>query len=155
ISRQRAVVQEKLIDDVDVLGLNRPQSASDASEIVRRAALDGHAIFPLGGRTMLDLGLPPTRPGVGIDFRGFTQLIAYPTRDMTITVQARITLAKLQGILATENQRLPIDVPVAEQATLGGAIATNTSGPRRYGFGTLRDYVIGISVINSEGHEVK
>jgi glycolate oxidase FAD binding subunit len=74
---------------------------------------------------------------------------------MTITVQAGITMAKLQGILSAENQRLPIDVPLAQQATLGGTIATNTSGPRRYGFGTLRDYVIGISVINSEGHEVK
>ena len=64
-------------------------------------------------------------------------------------------MAKLQGILAAEQQRLPIDVSLAEQATLGGVMATNTSGPRRYGFGTLRDYVIGISVVNDEGHEIK
>src|SRR5262249_55117627 len=63
--------------------------------------------------------------------------------------------AKVQEILTRENQRLPIDVPLAERATLGGAIATNTSGPRRYGFGTLRDYVIGITVVNDEGKEVK
>jgi glycolate oxidase FAD binding subunit len=74
---------------------------------------------------------------------------------MTITVQAGITIARLQEELAKENQRLPIDVPRADQATLGGALATNVSGPRRYGFGTLRDYVIGISVVNDEGHEVK
>jgi glycolate oxidase FAD binding subunit len=87
--------------------------------------------------------------------RGLDRVIDYPARDMTITVQAGITIAKLQALLATENQQLPIDVPLPEQATLGGAIAVNASGPRRYGYGTLRDYVIGISFINDEGHEVK
>src|SRR5438270_5640914 len=74
---------------------------------------------------------------------------------MTVTVQAAMTLARLQGLLAAENQRLPVDVPQADRTTLGGALAANASGPRRYGFGTLRDYVIGISMVNDEGHEVK
>ena len=74
---------------------------------------------------------------------------------MTITVQAGITVARLQEILRGENQRLPVDVPRADQATLGGTLAINSSGPRRYGFGTLRDYVIGISTVNDEGQEVK
>ncbi len=90
-----------------------------------------------------------------IDTRGLARVIDYPARDMTITAQAGITLAGLDAILRVENQRLPVDVPRADQATLGGAIATNTSGPRRYGFGTLRDYVIGISAVNDEGHEIK
>src|SRR5207244_8591438 len=58
-------------------------------------------------------------------------------------------------LLATENQRLPIDVPQSDRATLGGTLAANVSGPRRYGFGTLRDYVLGISVVNDEGQEIK
>jgi glycolate oxidase FAD binding subunit len=74
---------------------------------------------------------------------------------MTVTVQAGITVAALQRLLARENQRLPIDVPRPDQATLGGVLAANVSGPRRLGFGTLRDYVIGISAVNDEGHEVK
>jgi glycolate oxidase FAD binding subunit len=74
---------------------------------------------------------------------------------MTVTVQAGITLARLQGLLAAEKQRLPVDVPRPEQATLGGALAVNTSGPRRLGFGTLRDYVIGINTVNDEGQETK
>jgi glycolate oxidase FAD binding subunit len=150
------IVQEKLsIDGVELLNLCQPQSVTEVCEIVRQATADGQAVFPVGAGTMLDLGLPPTRPGIGIDLRSLDQVIDYPARDMTITVQAGITIAKLQAILAAENQRLPIDVPAAERATLGGAIATNTSGPRRYGCGTLRDYVIGISVVNDEGHEVK
>jgi glycolate oxidase FAD binding subunit len=104
---------------------------------------------------MLDQGLPPARPGLGLDVRTLDQIIDYPARDMTITVQTGITMARLQEVLAAENQRLPIDVPRSDLATLGGALATNVSGPRRFGFGTLRDYVIGISAVNDEGHEVK
>jgi glycolate oxidase FAD binding subunit len=87
--------------------------------------------------------------------RGIDQVIDYPARDMTITVQAGITIAKLNEILRGENQRLAVEVPLPDRATLGGAIAANASGPRRFGLGTLRDYVIGISVVNDLGQEVK
>jgi glycolate oxidase FAD binding subunit len=95
------------------------------------------------------------RAGSAVDLRDLAGVIDYPARDMTITVQAGISLSRLGTILAAEGQRLPIDVPRAEQATLGGAIAVNASGSRRYGFGTFRDYVIGISFINDRGEEVK
>jgi glycolate oxidase FAD binding subunit len=143
------------IDEAGPFPVVRPGSVAELADIVRRAAADGQALYPLGGRTMLDLGLPPDRPGFGVDLRALDQVIDYPARDMTITVQAGITLARLQEVLAAENQRLSVDVPRPDQATLGGALATNASGPRRCGFGTLRDYVIGITVVNDEGHEVK
>jgi glycolate oxidase FAD binding subunit len=143
------------VDAFERFPVVRPQSVLDVGNLVRKAASDHQAVYPLGGQTVLDFGLPPSRPGVGIDLRCLTQVIDYPARDMTITVQAGITIAKLQSLLATENQRLPIDVPQPDRATLGGVLATNVSGPRRYGFGTLRDYVIGISVVNDEGHEIK
>jgi glycolate oxidase FAD binding subunit len=131
------------------------QSVNELQGLVRRADQEGQAIYPLGGRTMLDYGLPPTRPGLAVDLTGLDRVIDHAARDMTITVQAGITIAKLQAVLAAENQQLPIDVPLPDRATLGGALATNASGPRRYGYGTLRDYVIGISVVNDEGHETK
>lgn len=143
------------VDGLGPVKSSEPKTVVEIIETVQNASADGLAIFPLGGRTTLDLGLSPSRPGIGLDLRNLNQVIAYPARDMTITVQAGITIAKLQEILAGENQRLPIDVPLADRATLGGAIVANASGPRRYGFGTWRDYVIGISVINDQGHEVK
>jgi glycolate oxidase FAD binding subunit len=135
--------------------VTQPTNAAEVGQAVRDAAARGIAVFPLGGRTMLHLGYPPTKPGIGIDLRCLDQVIDYPARDMTITVQAGITIANLQAILANENQQLPIDVPKPEEATLGGAIAVNASGPRRNGYGTLRDYVIGISFINDQGEECK
>ena len=144
-----------VIDDFGPLAVGEPHSVAELGDMVRAAAAEGHAVYPQGGRTMLDLGLPPTRKGVALDLRALDQVIDYPARDMTITVQAGITVARLQELLRGENQRLPIDVPRAAEATLGGAIAASVSGPRRYGFGTLRDYVIGITVVNDAGQETK
>jgi glycolate oxidase FAD binding subunit len=144
-----------LIDDFGPLPVLRPSSAAEVGDLVRRAAVETQALYPLGGRTALGLGLPPERPGFAVDLRGLDRVIDYPARDMTITVQAGITLARLQEVLAGENQRLSVDVPRADQATLGGALAVNASGPRRFGFGTLRDYVIGVSAVNDEGQEIK
>lgn len=144
-----------LIDNFHPLATARPNSVAEACDLVRRASAEDMGLYPVGGGTMLHLGLPPVKPGYAIDLRGLDQVIDYPARDMTITVRAGIAIAKLQQILAAENQRLPIDVPNPEIATLGGSIAANVSGARRYGFGTLRDYVIGISFSDDSGHEVK
>jgi len=143
------------IDDFGPLPVMRPQSVAEIGDIVRRAAAENQAIYPIGGRTLLHIGLPPARPGIAVDLRSLSQVLDYPARDMTITVQTGITVARLQTLLAGENQRLPIDVPHAEEATLGGVLAANVSGPRRLGFGTWRDYVIGISTVNDEGQETK
>jgi len=143
------------IDDFGPLPVATPQSVAELGDLVRQATADNQALYPIGGRTMLSLGLPPTRPGSAVDVTALHNVIDYPARDMTITLQAGITLARLQDILRTENQRLPVDVPLPQQATLGGALATNASGPRRYGFGTWRDYVIGIQAVNDEGQEFK
>jgi glycolate oxidase FAD binding subunit len=144
-----------LIDDFGPLPVHAPATAADIGELVRQAAANNQAIYPIGGRTMLDLGRPPTRDGWAVSLGKLDQIIDYPARDMTVTVQAGIPIASLQATLTKENQRLPVDVPLAEQATLGGCVAANVSGPHRYGFGTLRDYVIGISFINDRGEEIK
>ena len=74
---------------------------------------------------------------------------------MTITVEAGMTLSTLSGILAGQQQRLLVDAPFPDQATLGGIYATNTSGPRRFGAGRPRDQIIGVSFVTSEGVVVK
>jgi glycolate oxidase FAD binding subunit len=143
------------IDEFGPLPLVRPTSPAEVGEAVRRAAAAGGAVYPLGGRTMLGVGLPPARPGVALDLLGLKRVIDYPARDMTITVQAGITVQALEQLLAAEGQRLPVDVPLPSRATLGGAMAANASGPRRLGAGTLRDYVIGITTVNDQGQETK
>lgn len=143
------------IDGFGPVPLERPTSVEEVGRLVREAVAKNRAVYPVGGRTSLHLGNPPRKNGIAISLAALNRVIDYPARDMTITVQAGITIARLREVLALEKQRLPIDVPQADKATLGGTLATNTSGPRRYGYGTLRDYVLGMSVVNDEGQEVK
>jgi glycolate oxidase FAD binding subunit len=143
------------IDSFGPLSVERPATVAELRDLVSRTRAAKHAVYPVGGRTALDYGLPPSRAGVACDTTALASVIDYPARDMTITVQAGVTLAALQAELAQEGQWLPIDVPSPEKATLGGAVAVNASGPRRYGYGTLRDYVIGLSFVTDDGTEVK
>jgi glycolate oxidase FAD binding subunit len=143
------------IDGFGPLPLERPASVHELGELIRHAAASNTAIYPIGGQTHITLGNSPTKSGHAVDLRGLAQIIDFPARDMTVTVQTGITVRALSEILAKENLRLPIDVAQADRATLGGILAANISGPRRYGFGTLRDYVIGISAFNDEGRECK
>ena len=80
----------------------------------------------------------------------FSDVIDYPARDMTITVGAAMTVGQLQDVLKHENQQLPIDV-ANEKMTIGDVVAFDISGPRQYGYGTLRDYVIGIEASDGNG----
>jgi glycolate oxidase FAD binding subunit len=143
------------IDSFGPLTVRRPASVAEVCALVKQARAAKQGLYPVGGRTTLDYGLPPTKPGFALDTTALAAVLDYPARDMTVTVQAGITVAALQEVLAREGQWLPVDVALPEKATLGGAVATNASGPRRYGYGTLRDYVIGISFVTDDGVEVK
>jgi glycolate oxidase FAD binding subunit len=135
--------------------LVRPATIGAIGDLVKQASRDAHALYPVGSGTKLALGNPPSRQGRVVDMSGLAGVIDFPARDMTITVQAGITIKALQELAASEKLQLPIDVAQPDRATLGGIIATNACGPRRLGYGTVRDYVIGISAVNDEGAEFK
>jgi glycolate oxidase FAD binding subunit len=121
-----------------------------------RAAYEANgAIYPVGGGTALDYGNTPSRSGESVDLTVLNRIVDYTPRDMTIVVEAGVRMADLAATLAAEGQHLPIDVPRATDATIGGVVATNWNGPRRYGHGTIRDYVIGIHAIDGRGTPFK
>ena len=128
-----------------------PSSIDEVADVIRNAAESGQAIYPVGGGTSLDHGLPAKQPGQALSLEHLNQIVDYPAGDMTITVQAGMRMSALQERLRDEGQQLPIDVPHADQATIGGVLATNADGPRRFGFGTIRDYVIGIRAVDGRG----
>lgn len=142
------------IDGFGPIPVRAPESVAELGDLIRAQVAAGDAVYPVGGGTKLNLGLVPSKPGVAVSTLRLDKLIDYPARDMTVTVQAGIRVVELQKVLAAEGQWLPVDVPSPETATLGGAVATNVSGPRRFGQGTLRDYIIGISFVSDEGLEI-
>jgi glycolate oxidase FAD binding subunit len=129
----------------------KPSQQSDVADAVRAAYEASRAVYPLGGRTALDYGSAPAQSGIELDLTGLAKVVDYTPRDMTIVVEAGIRMSDLGDLLAAETQQLPIDVPRAAEATLGGVVATNWAGPRRYGYGTIRDYVIGINAVDGRG----
>lgn len=138
----------------DILPLTETVVAPDqesVAAVLRGACQSETPVYPIGGGTSLDYGVRPVRPGIGLSLAGLTEVVDYPARDLTITVQAGITIEALSAHLATQRQRLPVDIPNASQATLGGAVVCNPSGPRRLACGTMRDYVIGFSAVDGRG----
>jgi glycolate oxidase FAD binding subunit len=133
----------------------RPVDVDGLRELVRDQVARGRAIYPRGGGTAMDYGGGPRRLGVAVDTRSIDRLIDYPSADMTITVEAGMTLSALRAILAEQQQRLLVDAPQPDRATLGGIYATNTCGSRRFGAGRPRDQIIGVSFVTSEGAVVK
>jgi len=129
-----------------------PASIEELAEGVR--AHNHSAIYPLGCGSWQDLGYPPTKPGVAISTKKLNRVVDYPHEELTITVEAGILVSELQRILAEKGQMLPIDCPHPENATLGGLLATNTSGPRRLAYGTARDSVLGLDVIDATGTRI-
>lgn len=132
-----------------------PAIQGDVVSLLQQAHSDCTPLYPIGGGTALDFGLVPRAPGMGLSTAALNRVIDYPARDMTITVESGVTMASLAKTLAAEGQRLPVDAADAEAATIGGMIAANFSGPRRYGNGTIRDYVIGISAVDGRGTPFK
>lgn len=128
-----------------------PEGQVGVAEAVRAAHDAREAVYPIGGRASLDYGIAATREGQGLDLAKLNRIVDYTPRDMTIVVETGLRMGDLAATLAAESQQLPIDVPRAREATIGGVCATNWSGPRRYGYGTMRDYVIGIHAVDGRG----
>jgi glycolate oxidase FAD binding subunit len=118
---------------------------------LRDAAGTRTAVYPIGGGTSLSYGMRPDRPGLGLLTTGLNRIVDYPAGDLTITVEAGLPVAELNRRLTNKRQCLPIDVPRSDIATIGGVVTTNTFGPRCYGYGTIRDYLIGVRAIDGRG----
>jgi glycolate oxidase FAD binding subunit len=128
-----------------------PATVSEAAEQLRALARDGRAVAFMGGGTDLELGAPPARLDALLQTRRLARVVEHAPSDQIVAVEAGMTLAELQRHLAPHGQRLAIDPPLPERATVGGIVAANAFGPLRTRFGTMRDLVIGIAVVRADG----
>ena len=90
-----------------------------------------------------------------LDLGVLDRILQHTPEDMTVTVEAGISLGKLQAALAERGQWLPIDPPNPEFLTIAALISENATGPRRFGFGTIRDHLIGLQVALADGRLVR
>src|SRR5579885_2213429 len=145
------VVSDYAVDGVFPRLVVTPTDKEQVAQVVSLASQYSLKVLARGGGTRMNLGGLPERIDVLIETRKLTALLEYEAADLTCHVEAGMTLAVLQEQLATKGQWLALDPPDAEEATLGGILASNASGPRRLRYGTARDLVIGLHVVQASG----
>jgi glycolate oxidase FAD binding subunit len=129
----------------------RPGLCEEVAEIVKFALAEKLAIVACGARTKLDMGMPPRRYDLAIDTSRLARVTAYDPQDLTLGVEAGISLREIADLLASHRQFLPLSVPFAERATVGGTVASGVDGPLRQFYGTARDYVLGMEFVTGAG----
>jgi glycolate oxidase FAD binding subunit len=90
--------------------------------------------------------------GEVVDTRGYAGIVAYEPTELVVTARCGTALAELEGALAQNRQMLPFEPPhFVAGATLGGCIAAGLAGPRRAAAGALRDFLLGVKLIDGRG----
>ncbi|HYT29043.1 MAG TPA: FAD-binding oxidoreductase [Ktedonobacteraceae bacterium] len=128
-----------------------PSDKEQVAQAVALANQHGLTVLARGGGSRLNLGGIPEQVDVMLETHSMTRLLEHEAPDLTCHVEAGITLAALQAQLAAKGQWVALDSPDAEQATLGGILASNASGPKRLRYGAARDVVIGLHVVQASG----
>jgi glycolate oxidase FAD binding subunit len=128
-----------------------PASESELAKVLQFANDARLAVIPRGGGTKLEWGNPLGRADVILSTIRLDKIIEHAWSDMTVTVEAGCTIAKLQEALAQHGQRLAFDPLWPERATVGGVLSTNDSGALRLRFGALRDLIIGVTLALPDG----
>jgi glycolate oxidase FAD binding subunit len=119
---------------------------------VLRWANENHARVMVGcAGTKIGWGNCAAAPDLIVSVEKFQAIVDHAWQDMTVTVQAGVPFDWLQRELAKHGQRVPLDVLWPEHSTVGGVIATNDSGPLRVRFGSVRDLLLGITVVLANG----
>jgi glycolate oxidase FAD binding subunit len=154
-----------------------PKDTRMVAAVVRCACRGNLAIAPWGRGTKMAMGNPPERLDLVVCLARMNHMLDVDTANLTITVEAGVKFRDVQARLATEEDRcylpledlkteadeficsdrahsgcfLPLDPPFSEKATIGGIIATNSSGPKRLLYGLPRDMLLGVRFVTPKG----
>jgi glycolate oxidase FAD binding subunit len=128
----------------------RPTTVDEVVEVVRDAAAAGRTVVAVGGRTKTSWAAPPTSCDLVVDTTGLDRVVEHVAGDLVVVAEAGVRLADLQSHVGGANQLLGLDPPEVG-ATLGGVVSANASGPRRLRYGTVRDLLIGVTVVLADG----
>ena len=125
------------------------QALAQITERVRAAVADQTPLRIRGGGTK-DFHGRALRGDV-LDTRQLSGITSYEPSELVITARAGTPLAELEAALAAKGQCLPFEPPhFSPGATVGGMVAAGLSGPARASVGAVRDYVLGVSLINGK-----
>lgn len=120
------------------------------ADAIRAAAADKKPLRLRGGGSKDFYG--QALEGEPLDCRGHAGILAYEPTELVVTAKCGTPLAELEAALAANAQMLAFEPPYfGSGATVGGMVAAGLSGPRRAAAGAVRDYVLGVTVMNARG----
>src|SRR5262245_16799938 len=128
-----------------------PRNIEELSEMMRLASGEGWRVIPAGVGTWLEMGAQPARFDLVVSTAIMNSALEYEPADLTATVEAGAPLAAFNRTAADDRQFIPLDPFGDERSTVGGVIATASSGPLRCAYGTPRDWLIGVAVVHADG----
>ena len=120
---------------------------------VREAAKAGTPLRIRGGGSKDFYGQALT--GEVLDMRAYTGIVSYEPSELVVTVRGGTPLAELEALLAEQGQCLPFEPPhFSPHATVGGMVASGLNGPARASSGAVRDYLLGVVLLNGQGERL-
>ena len=119
------------------------------------ANASGRTIATGGAFSKLAMGGTGPAANETISTAAMNRLLEYEPADLTVSVEAGMKWRDFQALLAANQQMVPLDPPCYEEATVGGVLASNTCGPRRRLFGSVRDMVIGLRFATMKGEMIQ
>jgi glycolate oxidase FAD binding subunit len=132
-----------------------PATAKELSELLREQAARKASIALEGNRSKHRMAGPRLPADIVISTSALRKVLDYEPRDLTVSVEAGYPFLELQKLLAANGQMIALDPPFANNATIGGVVAANSSGPLRRAYGAARDLVIGMTFATLEGKLIK
>lgn len=165
ISKLKEIVGEAhLIQDPDKLkgyavdgkrpkAIISPETIAEVSKVVAYANEQSLTLLPMGNGTKMGMGGIPQKMNVVLSTLRLNRMTDCDCDNLTLSAECGIPLGEVQKRLSQEGKGyfLPLDPPFTERATLGGIVATNSSGPRRLLYGTARDLIIGTKAVFPNG----
>lgn len=130
-----------------------PGTIDETSKVVAFACAEKLAVIPTGGGTKMGMGGIPKKLDILLSTKRMNHYNDYDIANLTVGVECGVTLAEVQEKLAAEGRGyfIPLDPQHVQGATVGGIVATNDSGAKRFLYGACRDFILGIKAVLPNG----
>jgi glycolate oxidase FAD binding subunit len=141
------------VDGVTPRVLVAPGTIEETSKVVAYAFAEKLAVVPMGSGTKMSLGGIPKKLDILLSTKRMNRYNDYDIANLTVGVECGVTLAEIQAKLAGEGRGyfIPLDPQHSQGATVGGIVATNDSGAKRFLYGACRDFILGLKAVIPNG----
>ena len=128
-----------------------PGSVQEVSELMAASSREGWRVVPAGAGSWLGAGGVPDGVDIVLSTGALNSIVEYEPADLTVTVEAGVTLGSISRVCGAEGQWLPLDPAGGEEGTLGATLATASYGPLHAAYGVPRDHLLGVTVVAGDG----